>query len=36
MSDGFMLITIWIMLWGGLGYALYTASCPEEQGEELS
>ncbi len=29
MSDGFVLVTIWIMLWGALAYALYTAACPE-------
>lgn len=34
MSDGFMLVTMWIMLWGGLAYALYTAACPDDESEQ--
>lgn len=30
MSDGFVLWTIWLMLLGSLGYALYTAACSGE------
>jgi hypothetical protein len=31
MSDGFVLWTMWLMLLGSLGYALYSASNQDEE-----